>query len=267
MPPKHSPKKSPAKKSAAKKSAAKKPAAKKKATEKHVISKRQGDDLYRLIQVVHETFTKNQIEYWITGGTLLGSVRHGGIIPWDDDADVCIMKKDVGKLRKLKAAFRRKGYLLEEEAEDEYMCAKYKDTCSWAVSPVDEDDNLVGLSLDIFIMKKVKGGIITYANPVWEEADNGGVRCSFAAKNVFPLVPKSFGNFYVYVPNNAIEHLNTCYGDDWNSKSQVLFNHITGKWVNSEKQKMTSAEYAAMKPPADTCSHKVPKVMSKSCTK
>ena len=50
-----------------------------------------------LLRFIDKVCKKHDIDYWITGGTLLGAVRHGGFIPWDDDVDITFMRKDYEK--------------------------------------------------------------------------------------------------------------------------------------------------------------------------
>ena len=46
------------------------------------------DKILEIMVYVDEFCRRNEIVYYLMGGSALGAIRHGGFIPWDDDLDI-----------------------------------------------------------------------------------------------------------------------------------------------------------------------------------
>jgi lipopolysaccharide cholinephosphotransferase len=56
--------------------------------------------MLRMLKILDFLCIKHQIKYFLTGGTLIGAVRHEGFIPWDDDLDVGMTRDNYEKFLK-----------------------------------------------------------------------------------------------------------------------------------------------------------------------
>lgn len=55
--------------------------------------------MLRMLRIVDHICRQHSIKYWLESGTLLGAMRHGGFIPWDDDADIAMLREDFERFR------------------------------------------------------------------------------------------------------------------------------------------------------------------------
>lgn len=76
--------------------------------------------LLGIAKVFHKICVEENIPYYMVGGTMLGSIRHGGFIPWDDDMDFAVSRKDFERLLKI----------LPEKLPEPYRMLTRKETAS-----------------------------------------------------------------------------------------------------------------------------------------
>ncbi len=111
-----------------------------------------------LLSDIDRICRRNNIQYFLSGGTMLGAVRHKGFIPWDDDIDIAMLRDDYEKFKtacinELPKKYQYQSYTNKDgyhyffdkiTIRDTYFSTKYSDSF----------EMLKGISTDIFIFDK-----------------------------------------------------------------------------------------------------------------
>jgi lipopolysaccharide cholinephosphotransferase len=121
--------------------------------------RKQQRRMTEMLLVVDGICKKHGIRYWLCAGTLLGAVRHGGYIPWDDDLDIELMREDYLKLLKVMPQELPDDYALQTHESDAnyfYAYAKLRDRRSH-LEELNHYDRIFkeqGVFIDIFPMEQ-----------------------------------------------------------------------------------------------------------------
>ena len=205
--------------------------------------------LYQLMFDVHKILRSHEIPYWANGGTLLGAIRHSGIIPWDDDLDVGMMKKDQDRFIDLKNVFKKCGYSIVKVWFGFKIFYTNRDLTSGY--------NYSYPNLDIFIYHMnhennryelyYKQARDTWPNEYWSE------------KDLYPLHDLPFGEIGMSCPQKYKEYFERMYGKDWNKIAYREYDHEKEEFVTFEKIKVKLT--SSMRKPAKPTS-----VINRNCT-
>lgn len=111
-----------------------------------------------ILLVVDQIFRKHEIDYWLDGGTLLGAVRHGGFIPWDDDLDINVRNEDIPRIREILQAELPSNMAYQDFTTDSnytLLMAKVRDRTSIFDDPHYRKCKEQGIYIDLIPMEQV----------------------------------------------------------------------------------------------------------------
>ena len=178
--------------------------------------------LLKIMDDVVSVCEKNELCYFLGGGSALGALRHKGFIPWDDDIDVNMPRKDYEQFLKLfRAQYGEKYWIQTPQETSNYglSLAKIRKKGTVMMSRDDWHTNECGIGIDIFVIENM------FDNPVLRTLH--GVLClgmgyllsckkfcrdKNELRRIAHEVPEVRGTFYLKI---AIGFLLTPLSLDW----------------------------------------------------
>lgn len=115
--------------------------------------------MVKMLKVFDTICKEHGIQWWLCSGTLIGAARHKGFVPWDDDIDIAMMKKDYRKLQRVMRKWKSDEYFFQTmETDIEYVnpfarfcCKEEKEHLTGIRTPYYK---YKGICFDIFGMEK-----------------------------------------------------------------------------------------------------------------
>ena len=162
-----------------------------------------------LLEAFASTMDKHNLTYFMAGGTLLGSYRHHGLIPWDDDLDVIADFNQQNQVREALITIQNE-YVISEHSEVLLKLHSRKHSriiskfypWKWPF-------------IDIFWFNRYP----TYVHIPWEDR-------YYKIRDVFPLIDRPFAGLVLKSPCNTALYLNNYY-KDLTTCARPRWNHIS----------------------------------------
>ena len=174
--------------------------------------------LYKVIKYTTEFLEKHNIDYCVESGTLLGCVRHGGIIPWDNDTDIMIFKEGYFKMKNLIDKYNNYPFSILHMTPGFKLFYEDETYGELFVYDYDEKIDLYRMAFPYIYHSDYNSSndnhidnYINYYKPTFITSDIFYPRQKYKKTSLFPTKKTLFEDFYIRTPNNIIDALLNTY--------------------------------------------------------
>lgn len=204
--------------------------------------------LKEILYVIDDFCKEYNVKYFLVGGTLLGAIRHHDIIPWDDDADIGMIRPEFDRFVQLFSKNTPKGYKIYSYPHTKgffYPFAKICKDNTLSEEPYNFVPRNMGVSVDLLPWDGCPGDILE--SQVFFEKYGGGDRVMNFLQDRFSSIKNVSGvrNKWHYIKRQFV---NCKKHKGFSEKITYLFRKIDKKRINKDLQSFitTASQYNIM---------------------